>query len=89
MEKATVEYYFYNPSSRDSDNNSVKNFQDTFSVPTLKGPGVLGLILDDKRKVLRRVRHHDDEILDKTYKVVAILREGWHDEPRPDLLHRN
>ncbi|MBD3822967.1 MAG: hypothetical protein IE916_00465 [Epsilonproteobacteria bacterium] len=73
MEKARVEYYFHNPNSRDTDNNSIKAFQDTFSVPKLKGSGVLGLIVDDNRKCLQRHKPQDDEVINNTYKVVAYL----------------
>lgn len=63
--KASVSYTFYNARSRDSDGNSetVKIFQDTFTL--------LRLIVDDTRECLQCKTV--DEVLQKDYKVEAIL----------------
>ena len=64
--KAFVEYTFYNPRSRDHDNNSetIKHFQDTFPV--------LGFIIDDKREYLSHPKEVK-EVLQKEYKAEALL----------------
>jgi len=63
---AEVSYTFYNPCSRDHDNNSetLKHFQDTFVS--------LGFIVDDNRKCLSH-RKEVSEIIDPVYRAEAIL----------------
>lgn len=66
FQKAEVEYVFFNPRSRDHDNNSqtIKHFQDTFTN--------LRLIIDDKRKNLSQPKEVG-EIKSKEYMAKAFL----------------
>lgn len=79
FEKATVGYVFYNPSSRDSGNGSesIKPFQDTFSLPLPHTPGVFGFIVDDSRTYLKHVIPEVSEVKSKEYKIEAYLFKGW------------
>jgi len=63
---ARVEYTFFNPKSRDHDNNSetIKHFQDTLTT--------LGFIVDDDRKHLSHPKEVG-EVLAKEYSAEAIL----------------
>jgi len=66
FQKASVEYIFHNPRSRDYDNNAetIKHFQDTFSI--------LGFIIDDKREFLSHPKEVG-ECLGKEYKAEALI----------------
>lgn len=63
--KASVFYTAYYPKSRDCGNNDYKALQDTFVR--------LGLIVDDKRSVLKR--DGEREIISKEYKIVATIKK--------------
>lgn len=65
LERASIHYDFYNPVSRDHDNNqeTLKAFQDTFTK--------LGLIQDDKRECIGQPT--DSEVISKSYRVVATI----------------
>ena len=64
--KADIYYEFHNPVSRDPDNNgdTLKVFQDTFTI--------LRLIEDDKRSVIGEPKKK--EVINKTYMVKARIR---------------
>lgn len=65
LEKVTLEYVFYNPKSRDRDNNiSIKFVQDV--IVRLK------LISDDTRDVIIRP-HTEREIISKDYKIEVLV----------------
>jgi len=70
LKKATVEYIFYNVSSRDEDGNSetIKRLQDTFTT--------MGIIIDDKRSVLTSICAPREVLITRgsEYYVEAILR---------------
>lgn len=86
FERATVGYVSYVTNSRDDGNNSdtIKAFQDTFSLPSShRKTGIFGLIIDDNRKHLKVVNPDPSEIVCNEYKIEAYLVEGWEEFPLP------